>query len=188
MFSGRNLLLIGLIAVSAIIFTGCGDDSPTGSYQNPLNGTWSETYGEVFFNNGVMGNDTRDFAQGAVCCTLTAVLTINGREFGLKIFDKLDILLKELKGEYYRIKDSLIFNVNYTWARYYDAVGIEHDPYTKYSDTLKYEILNGNSLVFQTKYLYDEGSGFTYIRFNSILWSVPGAQVLKSSGTFVRRD
>lgn len=180
--------MIPALLVMFIWPVGCGDDSPTGSYQNPLNGTWSETYGEVYFNNGVMGNDTWDFDQGAVCCTLTTVLTINGREFGLKIFDKLDILHKELKGEYYRIKDSLIFNINFTWARYYDVLGIEHDPYTKYSDTLTFEILNGNSLVFQTKYLYDEGSGFTYIRFNSILWSVTGTQVLKSSGTFVRQD
>lgn len=119
---------------------------------------------------------------------LKSVLILRNSRFELKIFDDRDILQKELKGEYRKRSKRMIFSVDYTWAAFYEAGQIEYDPCAKYSDTLRFDIVNADSLAFRTESHYDEESGMTYVSSNSILWSVPGGLGFKFSGIFVRQD
>ncbi|MEW5923523.1 MAG: hypothetical protein AB1746_06010 [Candidatus Zixiibacteriota bacterium] len=201
MFSGRNLFLIGFAAVMTMIMAGCGDESPTASYQNHLNGTWSETYKTSFDDVIIPEFDPQmgevpdpiqifhpDYGQYIIDLPLRSVLTLSNFRFGLKIFDDQNTLQKELRGDYRKSGKQLIFNVKYTWAAFYEAWNIEYDPYAEYSDTLSFDILNTDSLAFRTVSLSDGDSGMAYIKSNSILWSVPGGLGFKFSGIFIRQD
>ncbi len=184
-----------------VIIAGCSDELPTGSYQNSLVGTWSETYKTGFDDIIVPESEPQPgevpdpieiyhpvYGRYMIDLPLKSVLALRNSRFELKIFDDRNILQKELKGEYRKRGKRMIFSVDYTWAAFYDAWQIEYDPYAKYFDTLMFDIVNADSLAFQTQSHYDEESGMTCVSSNSILWSVPGGLGFKLSGIFVRQD
>lgn len=188
------------IVFLVLLFAGCGSDTVTGNYQNPLMGEWTETYRTYFpiqdYPDPWSGPNVPDpiqiyhpdYGTYVIDLPLRSVVRFTNYSFNIKIFDDRDILQKELRGIYDRSGNKVVLNVEYTWAGYYDAWQIEYDQFAEYSDSLIVDFFEGDSLGFSTISGIDESTGMITVPMSSIIWSVPGGLGVKASGIFTRTD